>query len=52
MNTVDRETRLADLLKAARRRWDDTLFDALQNARLVKNAEAFYRSMFLSESRP
>jgi hypothetical protein len=26
---------------------DDEAFEALQNARLVKNAEAYYRTMFL-----
>jgi erythromycin esterase-like protein len=41
--------RLAAPGRADRPPEDDTLFDALQNARLVKNAEAFYRSMFLSE---
>jgi putative phosphoribosyl transferase len=28
---------------------DDSAFDAEQNARLVKNAEAYYRSMYLSD---
>ena len=32
------------------RRSDDDVFDAVQNARLVKNAETYYRTMFLEEA--
>src|SRR5437660_9302602 len=32
------------------RRAEDDVFDAVQNARLVKNAETYYRTMFLEEA--
>ena len=46
---VELQTRAADYARRGGPQADDELFDALQNARLVKNAEAYYRSMFLEE---
>jgi len=41
--------RAADTAQRDGRLADDDFFDAVQNARLVKNAEAYYRAMFLEE---
>src|SRR3984893_8749861 len=46
---VDLQRRAADCARRDGSMADDELFYAEQNARLVKNAEAYYRSMFLEE---
>ena len=46
---LDLQRRAAGLGQGDGRVADDEFFDAEQNARLVKNAEAYYRSMFLSD---
>jgi erythromycin esterase-like protein/predicted phosphoribosyltransferase len=46
---VDLQRRAADYARRGGPMADDELFYAEQNARLVKNAEAYYRSMFLEE---
>src|ERR1700676_3498184 len=46
---LDLQHRAADQLQRDGRLADDDLFYAEQNARLVKNAEAYYRSVFLEE---
>jgi erythromycin esterase-like protein len=46
---VDLQRRAADYARRDGRLAEDELFYAEQNARLVKNAEAYYRSMFLEE---
>jgi erythromycin esterase-like protein len=43
---------LAALVELQRRVAEDESFDAVQNARLVKNAEAYYRAMVLEEVEP
>jgi erythromycin esterase-like protein len=46
---VDLQRRTATYAERDGRVAKDEFFDAEQNARLVKNAEAYYRSMFLSD---
>jgi erythromycin esterase-like protein/predicted phosphoribosyltransferase len=46
---ADLQRRAADYAQRGGPMADDELFHAEQNARLVKNAEAYYRSMFLEE---
>ena len=46
---VELQRRAADYARREGRTAQDELFYAEQNARLVKNAEAYYRSMFLEE---
>jgi erythromycin esterase-like protein len=46
---VELQRRAADYARRGDPNADDELFYAEQNARLVKNAEAYYRSMFLEE---
>jgi erythromycin esterase-like protein/predicted phosphoribosyltransferase len=46
---VELQRRAADLARLHPTVTDDDLFYAEQNARLVKNAEVYYRSMFLEE---
>jgi erythromycin esterase-like protein len=46
---VELQRRAADYARRDGRVAEDELFYAEQNARLVKNAEAYYRSMFLEE---
>jgi erythromycin esterase-like protein/predicted phosphoribosyltransferase len=46
---VELQRRAADYARRDGRVREDELFYAEQNARLVKNAEAYYRSMFLEE---
>jgi erythromycin esterase-like protein len=46
---VDLRRRAAEYARRDRRMAGDEIFNAEQNARLVKNAEAYYRSMFLEE---
>src|SRR4030081_2938620 len=46
---LELQRRAAGYLRRAGRLVDDELFYAEQNARLVKNAEAYYRSMFVEE---
>jgi erythromycin esterase-like protein/predicted phosphoribosyltransferase len=46
---VELQRRAADHVQRDGRLADDELFYAEQNARLVKNAEAYYRSVFLEE---
>ena len=46
---VDLQRRAAEYARRDGRVAEDELFYAEQNARLVKNAEAYYRSMFLEE---
>jgi erythromycin esterase-like protein/predicted phosphoribosyltransferase len=46
---VELQRRAADYVRRDGRLAEDELFYAEQNARLVKNAEAYYRSMFLEE---
>ena len=46
---VELQCRAADYARRAGRLAQDELFYAEQNARLVKNAEAYYRSVFLEE---
>jgi erythromycin esterase-like protein/hypoxanthine phosphoribosyltransferase len=46
---VELHRRAADHARRGDPQADDELFYAEQNARLVKNAEAYYRSMFLEE---
>jgi erythromycin esterase-like protein/predicted phosphoribosyltransferase len=46
---IEMRRRAADYLKHDGPSADDELFFAEQNARLVKNAEAYYRSMFFAE---
>jgi erythromycin esterase-like protein len=46
---VELQRRAADYARRDGRVREDKLFYAEQNARLVKNAEAYYRSMFLEE---
>ena len=41
---------VAERARGDDRRADDDVFDATQNARLVKNAETYYRTMFLEEA--
>jgi erythromycin esterase-like protein len=43
---IELQRRAADLAQRDRRISDDELFQAEQNARLVKNAEQYYRTMF------
>src|SRR6266404_2554028 len=47
---VELQRRTADYARRDGRLAEDELFYAEQNARLVKNAEAYYRSMFLEET--
>jgi erythromycin esterase-like protein/adenine/guanine phosphoribosyltransferase-like PRPP-binding protein len=47
---VGLQRRAADYARRDGRLAEDELFYAEQNARLVKNAEAYYRSMFLEET--
>jgi erythromycin esterase-like protein len=47
---VELQRRAADYARRDGRLAEDDLFYAEQNARLVKNAEAYYRSMFLEET--
>jgi erythromycin esterase-like protein len=47
---VELQRRAADDARRGGPMADDELFYAEQNARLVKNAEAYYRSMFLEEA--
>jgi erythromycin esterase-like protein/predicted phosphoribosyltransferase len=47
---VELQRRAADYARRDGRLAEDELFYAEQNARLVKNAEAYYRSMFLEET--
>ncbi len=46
---LEMQRRAADYMRRDGRLADDELFYAEQNARLVKNAEAYYRSVFLEE---
>jgi erythromycin esterase-like protein/predicted phosphoribosyltransferase len=46
---VELQRRTAEYARRDGRLAEDELFQAEQNARLVKNAEAYYRSMFLEE---
>jgi erythromycin esterase-like protein len=46
---LELQRRAADHVQRDGRLADDDLFYAEQNARLVKNAEAYYRSVFLEE---
>jgi erythromycin esterase-like protein len=46
---VELQRNAADYTRRNGRLAEDDLFYAEQNARLVKNAEAYYRSMFLEE---
>jgi erythromycin esterase-like protein/predicted phosphoribosyltransferase len=46
---IELQRRAADLARRDGRLAEDELFYAEQNARLVKNAEAYYRSVFLEE---
>jgi erythromycin esterase-like protein/predicted phosphoribosyltransferase len=46
---VELQRRAVEYARRDGRRMEDEIFDAEQNARLVKNAEAYYRSMFLEE---
>jgi erythromycin esterase-like protein len=46
---VELQRKAADYTRGNARSAEDDLFYAEQNARLVKNAEAYYRSMFLEE---
>ena len=46
---LELQRRAAGYLRRAGRLVDDELFYAEQNARLVKNAEAYYRAVFLEE---
>jgi erythromycin esterase-like protein len=46
---LDLQRRAAEYAERDGRLAQDEFFDAEQNARLVKNAEAYYRSMFLSD---
>ena len=46
---VELQRRAADYVRRDGRLAEDEVFYAEQNARLVKNAEAYYRSMFLEE---
>ncbi len=46
---VELQRRAADYAQHDGRLAEDEFFNAEQNARLVKNAEAYYRSMFLEE---
>jgi erythromycin esterase-like protein len=46
---VDLQRRAAEAAKRGAGADDDELFDAEQNARVAKNAEAYYRSAFLSD---
>jgi erythromycin esterase-like protein/predicted phosphoribosyltransferase len=46
---VELQRRAADYARRDGRTSEDELFYAEQNARLVKNAEAYYRAMFLEE---
>jgi erythromycin esterase-like protein len=46
---VELQRRAADYARREDRTASDDFFYAEQNARLVKNAEAYYRSMFLEE---
>jgi erythromycin esterase-like protein len=46
---LDLQSRAADYARRDGRVAEDELFHAEQNARLVRNAEAYYRSMFLAE---
>jgi erythromycin esterase-like protein/predicted phosphoribosyltransferase len=47
---IELQRRAADFATRDGRRAEDDLFYAEQNARLVKNAEAYYRSIFLEET--
>src|SRR4030081_1879472 len=47
---IELQRRAADYVRRDGRLAEDELFYAEQNARLVKNAEAYYRSMFLEEA--
>ena len=46
---LDLQTRAAEYARRRDRVDEDDVFSALQNARLIKNAEQYYRSMFLEE---
>jgi erythromycin esterase-like protein len=46
---VDLQRRMADYVRRDGRTSEDELFYAEQNARLVKDAEAYFRAMFLEE---
>src|SRR3984893_18503868 len=46
---IELQRRAADYARRGGRMAEDELFHAEQNARLVKNAEAYYRSVFLEE---
>ena len=46
---VELQRRALDYARRDGRLTEDEVFDAEQNARLVRNAEAYYRSMFLEE---
>jgi erythromycin esterase-like protein/predicted phosphoribosyltransferase len=46
---VELQRRTAEYARHDGRATEDELFNAEQNARVVKNAEAYYRSMFLEE---